>query len=829
MARASLDNVIRHLRRVLYAQRGRQLTDAELVKRYVSAADGAAFELMVWRHQRMVYGVCKRILRHDHDAEDAFQATFLVLARKAGSIGNTQSLAGWLYQVAYRVACRSSSKSAKRSQRERTGVLLADVPDRSATSAGADLWPVLDAEVQRLPSKYRLPVILCYLEGKSYDEAARQLGCPKGTVSTRLTRARELLREQLTRRGVTLSATAMAALAAGQASAAVPAHLLADTASLVMGTTTAAIPMKVVALSQGVILSMYLSKVKVCVTVAVTVAALGFGGGLIVSDWTPIAQAQVSQPAGAIVAPDGNATDSAAEWRSVKVLTHGGSITSLAVSPDSRRLAVGGEFGIWDLVAGRKVSSPHIFEASILDLAFSPDGKYLAVSHPEAMKPDGIRPSGQVALMDVATAKLLESWSVVPDGEQLALRVWFEPGGKRFSAITSSGEIKTWIVGQPSSELLNRGPDTSPGWLARGDKLLLARPSHIVFSPDGKWMATEQPTQGEVWVLDGSTQNKLNTIKVQGRVTSLAVSPDGKRLAAGGLIDSSESVRLWDIASGRLIWSSRLQMRTSSIAFSPDGKLVATGGQDQSVRLWDAATGKAMNVLRGHNGSVLVVIFTTDGRQLISAGSDGTIRVWEQTGVNLNPRAGAGQGNTSTEGDVITYSHRCVYAQASLVAEKVKKLAKVIKLLEDDVRKLGDASAKLRAAVKVDVDERTNQITISGPADIAARIIKLINVLDRPVTAPSDAAPGAFDHLIATLIDGKRSDEQALEAICLATLGRLPSEVESGIMAKHLASAKDRRKVLGDLVFELVHTREFQTHVESLLNLVPVDRKTPTK
>ena len=182
---------------------GGGLTDGQLLARFVATRDEPAFAALVRRHGPMVLGVCRRLLPRGPDAEDAFQATFLVLFRRARALDRGGSVANWLYTVAYHVALRARADAARRRQCERA------VPRRDEAPA-ADVWsdlrPVLDEELTRLPDKYRAPVVLCYLEGKTNEEAGRLLGCPVGTVKGRLSRARDLLRARLARRGVTLSA-----------------------------------------------------------------------------------------------------------------------------------------------------------------------------------------------------------------------------------------------------------------------------------------------------------------------------------------------------------------------------------------------------------------------------------------------------------------------------------------------------------------------------------------------------------------------------------------------------------------------------------------------
>jgi RNA polymerase sigma factor (sigma-70 family) len=229
MAANTLPEVLRHLRRLCEAEPGRDLDDGELLERFLAHSEEAAFALLVQRHGPMVLGVCRRVLHDAHHAEDAFQATFLVLARRSAAIRQRGSLASWLYGVAQRIAREARARFAAQRKWERRS---AQMP-RSETLdelTWQELRTVLDEEVGSLPERYRAPVVLCYFEGKSYDEAARELGWPKSSLASRLARAREALRERLARRGLALSATALAAgLAERAAGAAVPALLILNT------------------------------------------------------------------------------------------------------------------------------------------------------------------------------------------------------------------------------------------------------------------------------------------------------------------------------------------------------------------------------------------------------------------------------------------------------------------------------------------------------------------------------------------------------------------------------------------------------------------------
>src|SRR5581483_2852609 len=185
-----------------------KMTDRQLLERFAARRDEEAFAQLVRRHGPLVLGVCRQILRHEQDAEDAFQATFLVLARKAGSIRSAEALPNWLYGVANRLATRMKATARKRQTRE---VALVDSPTPEPGLGGEldDLGPVLHEEIGRLPDKYRIPFVLCYLDGMTNEEAARQLGCPPGTVFSRLARAREGLRARLRRRGLMVASAAL--------------------------------------------------------------------------------------------------------------------------------------------------------------------------------------------------------------------------------------------------------------------------------------------------------------------------------------------------------------------------------------------------------------------------------------------------------------------------------------------------------------------------------------------------------------------------------------------------------------------------------------------
>jgi RNA polymerase sigma factor (sigma-70 family) len=268
----SMNRVVYHLRRALMAVQDEE--DAELLCRFVATGEEEAFTGLVRRHGAMVLGVCRRVLGDVHDAEDAFQATFLVLARRAVAIRKRESLASWLYGVAYRVSLKARSAASRRPQAGDQAAEPASMADPVAESAWRELRPVIDEELSRLPEKYRAPLVLCYLEGKTNEEAAQLLGWTKGTVSGRLARARDLLRPRLARRGLAPAAGGVAALLAQRGPA--PASALVE--STVNAVLAGGVTARVAALAAGITSAIFRMKAKLLWALLLT---LGLSGGAV--------------------------------------------------------------------------------------------------------------------------------------------------------------------------------------------------------------------------------------------------------------------------------------------------------------------------------------------------------------------------------------------------------------------------------------------------------------------------------------------------------------------------------------------------------------------
>ena len=279
--------------RSMRAYDGADTTDSQLLEKFVGHADEDAFARLVKRHGPLVASVCRRVLGDDHDVDDAFQATFLVLIRMARKIRKRESLASWLHGVAYRVATKAKVRTAIRSARERP------LSDRAGEEADPELvWrdmrPVLDAELNRLPEKCRAPFVLCYLQGKTNEEAARILKCPPGTIFSRLAAAREKLCSRLTQRGLAFSLAALDLLTTQQnADAAISAQLIESTcktataAAASNSTAITTLSKSAISLADGIGRVMLLARVSSTAIVAFAVALLGIGTGLMIQSSRP--------------------------------------------------------------------------------------------------------------------------------------------------------------------------------------------------------------------------------------------------------------------------------------------------------------------------------------------------------------------------------------------------------------------------------------------------------------------------------------------------------------------------------------------------------------
>jgi RNA polymerase sigma factor (sigma-70 family) len=675
MATGQLGKFVRHLRSVLVKQDGPGLVDDDLLKLYLQQREEAAFEALVRRHGPMVMGVCRRVLHNSHDAEDAFQATFLVLVRKAATLRAPGLIANWLYGVAYRTALEARKRAAKRRAKE----AKVERPALQAQDTWADLRPVLDQELAQLPAKYRIVLVLCDPEGKTRKEAARHLGCPEGTVASRLASARAKLAKRLARYVVGISGSALAEMVVQNAWGYVPTSVMATTvnaASLFAAgkTVTGLISANVAALTEGVLKTMLLTKIKIATIVVVALGLACYGAGL-------LACAALEQSNGprATSRPsstsNGNApADDRDAPRQPKVLQLDGNMAHMAWSADGKMLAtvgytvvmeektVNGEkksvyagvnstVKFWDVAKGEvSLSLGEEKKVRVTSIAFSPDGRTLAVGA-EDRATQRVEPY-QVRLLDPESGALkktiphpgtVRAVAFSPDGKILAIGGQYLP-----DQLTGPFErtIRLWDLGKEKvgSEFkqkleLTQAQSEKEGYL---DGLRA-----LAFSPDGKLLASAD-VDHKVRLLNAQTGQLMRILDGETSVTvAIRFSPNGKMLVCGSGKPEG-AAKVWDVISGKLLKTLKgdKDQVLGSVDFSPDGRLLATGGYrmratrgaiDQVI-LWDTRSWEAQSVSEEAfgKGFMSAVVFSPDGRTLAIATerisgfceSTGEIKLW---------------------------------------------------------------------------------------------------------------------------------------------------------------------------------------------------------
>jgi RNA polymerase sigma factor (sigma-70 family) len=594
-------------------------SDGQLLEGFTRRREEAAFAALVDRHGPMVLGICRRVLHQAHDAEDAFQATFLALARKAGSISRGESVGGWLYRVAYRLAARLKVRADRRSAEE-LPALAGPGGEPPLQVAWRELCAVLDEELGRLPAKFRTPLVLCYLRGNTHEETAQELGWPLGTVRSRLARAREILRANLTRRGLALSAAALGTLLAANTAAAVPTLLAEEIcrhALLWAGgpTPASAVPAHIAALVDDAFPTTWSAGWNLAAR-SVVLAGLVAVAAILFSSRAPQAAPPkpVEAPAEPMVTPEllpapsplpydqepGNLLVRAKLVQTWTELT----ANSLALSPDGAVLgAARADKGLvlYDTLTGVELEHALFPKSQVATLLVTLDQQTPAVFaacddfsvHLKVTNP--LKKEVKFA----AHRDLVKALAVTTDGTTVA-------------SGSADRRIQTFRVATGTTQNQFAGHQGDVFWLS--------------FAPDGSQLASVGG-DNTVRVWDTATRREVRQLG-GGNYTfhAAAFTPEGKPVACGS---SADAVVFYEVMTGKEMAQFALEsVDLRAVAFSPDARTLATGSHDHAVVLWDVATGKELNRLSGHKGRVTTLTFSANGKKLAAGGDDATVLLW---------------------------------------------------------------------------------------------------------------------------------------------------------------------------------------------------------
>jgi RNA polymerase sigma factor (sigma-70 family) len=643
---------VQRLRTLLDPARHESAPDGQLLARWAADRDSHAFAALVWRHGGIVWQVGRGVLRQREDAEDVFQATFLVLARKAGSLRGRESVAGWLHQTAYRLALKTRTATARRLRREdQTAQITVADPLEELTVREART--ILAEELRRLPASYREPLLLCLYEGATQDEAARQLGCSLSTLKRRLERSRELLAERLSRRGLVPESTlAMTPCIWSK----VPLPLVHQTLIVVNQFVAGeAVTGAAVGLAQGMLRMLLVKKLAICCTAMLALGGLTLAGGLafVPAEATPVAKSPAlvqtpkaqEQPKPVPPLPrldrDGDALPPGALNRlGSQAFRHPDVVHALVYAPDGKAIAsacADGVVRLWDAATGKlrwrleadvkQDSFPGFRRAVSHVLAFSSDGKKLAMLNP-----------GGYTVLDTVMNKVLVRHKLPAQ----------DKGGEEAISSAIAADLTTLAIGfdDGSIHLVDAATGQEKMRFKTREKVAdTGSPVSIEFSPDGKTIYAALAGEGSVCVFDTTTGKPVGTLKGTRELKwpMMAFSRDFHQLAVFGrdyepgpmILGKMPKLLparlgLWDLKTGKERHVIDLPLPdVFAGAFSPDGKLFAVVNArppGNIIVIFDTATGQEQRRMR-LIGNTKSLAFTFDGNTLAAGEIVGNINL----------------------------------------------------------------------------------------------------------------------------------------------------------------------------------------------------------
>jgi RNA polymerase sigma factor (sigma-70 family) len=690
---AELQVLIRHIRRTAGRRELASRSDRELLTSFACDRDENAFAELVNRHAALVAGVCRRVLRLEQDVEDAFQATFLVLSRRAGAVAWHESAANWLHKVALHLAQKAGKLAARRQEAERNRQLLAGTSSTAAPIRQTwELQEVLDKELACLPAACRSSLILCYLEGRTRDQAARQAGCSLRTLDRRLDHGRQLLRDRLARRGLDLSVVVLAAALGDSAKASfakltsMAVQLVLQRASIHAGVACSALKLA----HSGIPLTVgSTAKIAVGIVLAAAIAFAGVGisglNALNARDASTANQqpkspaAQVAKPTLPLAHADllGDPLPVGAVARLGGTRFRLGHPEMLAYSPDGKVLFAGCQYGVtlFEAATGRPLRRlGNDFDTPSYTSVVSLDGKLVAVGTTDYWRLGAIFETAtgkKICDLEKRGTSVTHFGSFSPDGKLLAapedrwqVDLYDSHSGKRlrsmkwnrdadrmnsssvyaFMNIAFMADGKTLLAASHDTGIIHQF-DVQSGaelrqWVASPNGI-----SNMKLSQDGSRLAVLESAAktpdtsndpdapgNKIFIFDSQRARQRAHILAQTTVLGMAWAPDGSTLFTGS---RDKEIVIWDTVTGKLKGTIRYPFPgptfgAGALAVAPGGKTVARSDRS-TVHVCDVVTGKEVESHQGHNASMLSMAFDPSDSVVATAGYDDRLLLWDRS------------------------------------------------------------------------------------------------------------------------------------------------------------------------------------------------------